>query len=325
MRQAPALPPQAPAPGPRTFSLATLMLVVTFTCVWLGVTVQWPPVGIVLAIFAIPALVRASWYRRAWRKAGEPMTSLQSAASFLGSLLVVTLIAGAALAALATAAHVAVLASCSPLDDTAFGSGVLIIWVFVLAPALALFVGGLVLWRLWISQVRQRRTSGRPLTASERVHAFWHALLVTASTLAAAAAGGLSLLWALRTTKIDYAYAQQAQVVWPIVWLLGLAGFLTAGWYGYRFSRRDVGTAWRTAVCCLGVWIGLGFGWNYWPQRYPEQPIGLGQFFLLVITLLYLLPIVGGAAALVLFHIVARAISRNGKPPQGRSGIGRSS
>jgi hypothetical protein len=309
-----AAPTIRPAAGPRTFSLATLMLVVTFACVWLGVTVQWPPAGIVVAILAVPAAARAWWYQRAWHKAGQPLSAGQAALSFLGSLFVVVSIAGAALLALATAGHVALLASCSPLDNTTLGSGLLMTWVFVLAPALTLFIGGMLLWRLWIQQVRQRCASGRPLNAKERSLAFVHALLVVASTLAAAAAGGIPMLWKLRETKIDYAYARQAELVWPLVWLVALAGFIGGGTVAYWFSRRNLRLAGQVAATCGGMWLGVAFGESYWPRDnfgVYQPATSLRQFAMLAIGLYYLLPLAMGAAAFWLYGLATRLVAAN--------------
>ena len=308
----PAAARKSPRIGPRTFSLATLMLVVTGVCVWLGVTVQWPPVGIVLAVLAVPAAARAWWYQRAWRKVGQPLTPAQAALSFLGSLLVVVTIAGAALFALATAGHVALVASCSPLDNTTFGSGLIMTWVFVLAPALALFIGGMLLWRLWIKQVRQRRSSGNPLTAKERCLTFVHALLITASTLAAAGASGFPMLWRLRESKIDYANPRDAEMVWPLVWLVALAGFIGGGTVAYRFSRRNLLLAGRVAATCVGIWLGVAFGDSYWPRdiSYPPQ-FSLGKFLVLALGLYYLLPLAMGAAAYWLYGLAVRLVAAN--------------
>jgi len=280
---------------------------VTFACVWLGVTVQWPPVGIVIAILAVPAAARAWWYQRAWRTAGQPLTPAQAALSFLGSLLVVVMIVGVALFALATAGHVAFAATCSPLENTTLGSGLLMTWVFGFAPALGLFIGGMLLWRLWIKQVRQRRTSGQPLTANERALAFVHALLVAANTLAAAAASGIPMIWKLRESKIDYAYLRQADIVWPFVWLVALAGFLASGTLAFWFSRKTLYLAGRVAGTCGGAWLGVAFGESYWPtNQYPPPAISLGQFALLSLGLYYLLPLAMGAAAYWLYGLAAR-------------------
>ncbi len=313
-----AEPRKSPVAGKRTFSLATLMLVVTFACVWLGVTVQWPPVGIGLAILAVPAAARAWWYQRAWHKAGQPLTPMQAALSFLGSLLVVVMIVGAALFALATAGHVAFAASCSPLERTSFGSGLLKTWVFVMAPALGLFIGGMLLWRLWIKQVRQRRSSGRPLTAKERTLAFVHALLVAGSTLAAAAASGIPMIWKLRESKIDYAYSRQAELVWPLVWLVALAGFLGSGTLAFWFSRRNLWLAGRIAATCAGVWLGVAIGESYWPRDSFSRPaISLGQFAVLAIGLYYLLPLATGAAAYWVYGLAARMLPARGQENEG--------
>jgi hypothetical protein len=301
-----ASPPKVPIAGPRTFSLATLMLVVTVLCVWLGVTVQWPPVGIVIAILAVPATARAWWYQRAWREAGQPLSPAQAALSFLGSLVVVVMIVGAALFALATAGHVALAATCSPLEHTTFGSGLLMTWVFGFAPALGLFIGGMLLWRLWIKQVRQRRATGRPLTAKERTAAFVHVLLVAGSTLAAAAASGIPMIWKLKETKIHYPYSRQADLVWPLVWLVALAGFLSAGTLAFWFSRRNLWLAGRIAATCAGVWLGVAFGESYWPrERISTTAMPLGQFALLSIGLYYLLPLAAGAAAYWVYGLAA--------------------
>ncbi|HZL89594.1 MAG TPA: hypothetical protein VFB96_14615 [Pirellulaceae bacterium] len=305
----PAAPRVSPPGGPRTFSLATLMLVVTGVCVWLGVTVQWPPVGIVLAILAVPAVARSWWYQRAWRKAGKPQTPAQAAISFLGSLLVVVTIAAAGLFALATAGHVALVASCSPLEKTSFGSGLIVTWVFVLAPALGLFIAGLLLWRLWIKQVRQSRSSGRPPTAKERVVAFVHALLVAASTLAAASASSFPVLWKLKETKIDYFNPRQAYIVWVIVWLFALTGFVASGTLAYWFSRRNLRLAGQIAATCAGVWLGVAIGESYWPRENSYRSlVTLGQFALLSLGLYYLLPLAAGSAAYWLYGLAARFV-----------------
>ena len=304
---------RAVAPAPvkrlRKYSLATLMLVVTGICVWLGVTVQWPWAGVVVAVLAVPAAARAWWYQQAWHKAGEPLTPVQAALSFLGSLVVVILIVGAGLFALATAGHVAFVATCSPLEKTTLGTGLIRTWVLGVAPALGLFIGGMLLWRLWIRQVRQRRQFGRPPIAKERVLQFVHAILTATCTLAAASVSAFPLLWKLRESKIHYDHPRDAEFVWPLVWVAALAAFLTSGTLAFWFSRRNLRLAGQIAAMCGGGWLGAAIGDSYWPrERISTGAMPFGQFMLLSMTLCYLLPLALGAAAYWLYGLAVRAV-----------------
>lgn len=83
--------PREPAPGRWTFSLESVFLVITLIAVCLGALSQYPSLGIPMAIFALPALVRTTLVvqRRQGSRAVPAGTKISL---FLGSFVVTAII-----------------------------------------------------------------------------------------------------------------------------------------------------------------------------------------------------------------------------------------
>jgi hypothetical protein len=282
------------------------MLVVTFVCVWLGVTVQWPPVGIGLAVLAAPALARAWWYQRAWRKAGVPLTPFQAALSFVGSLVVMALVAAAG--------SVAFVGVCFPIGLSQFEyRGPTIEFLFYSAwfwgGVAALLVGGFIVWRLWIAAARQRRITGMPPSGRQRLLAFWHVLFIVFCVLTIGCAAGIGgmLLFAL---IVELLHSPGARVVArAVMYVIGLAGFAGGGWIAYRLTRNSLAGAAPWFAACLAGWLGLGIGWAI----SLNLPYGSDSIAAAVWALWTLPPLVLGTAGYWLYWLIAAVLGGKDK------------
>jgi len=81
------------------FSLASLLLIMTLVAVCIGVFRLLPGLGILLAIFALPALVRTSMDVTKHKQRGAPLGMLGKVGSFVVSLVVAVMVTIAAFAA----------------------------------------------------------------------------------------------------------------------------------------------------------------------------------------------------------------------------------
>jgi hypothetical protein len=97
--KAESLVAEAHDPTHQTFTLNSLLLIVTLVAVCLGVVVQAPGLGVPLALLSAPALFRTVRIRSIRRTRGVAMSGFDKALVFLGSLAVVTIITAASLAA----------------------------------------------------------------------------------------------------------------------------------------------------------------------------------------------------------------------------------
>jgi hypothetical protein len=80
------LPDEPPPPLPQArfqFGLSTILLVVTVTAILCSITKMRPGLGIPLAIFSLPALVRTCLVVRRWDARGQPMSTGHKASVFV--------------------------------------------------------------------------------------------------------------------------------------------------------------------------------------------------------------------------------------------------
>jgi hypothetical protein len=77
----------------RSYTLASLLLIMTLISVFLGVTVHSPAAGAVLFILCVPALIRTVAIRNRWKAEGLSMSFSMKTFSFVESLLIVAIIA----------------------------------------------------------------------------------------------------------------------------------------------------------------------------------------------------------------------------------------
>jgi hypothetical protein len=126
-----------------TFTLASLLLIITMVAVCLAIAVQAPGIGIPLAFLSAPALVRTILVRAKRRNRGEPMNATDKSLVFLGSLAIVTTIGAAACAAFC--------AICFSMGLVAFeiNSTGLFVVAWTLGIVAGLLVGGLLFRALW--------------------------------------------------------------------------------------------------------------------------------------------------------------------------------
>ena len=146
------LPPKPPEPveadGRRslrgTFGLSSLLLLIAVLGVSMGVMREALGIGILLAIIATPACVRACLAAARHRARGQPMRIEEGVQAFASSLCVVTVIVSASGVAFFAACFPIGLATFVPDQDTP-GMVVAFVLGFVAAGVAAYFVGR----RLW--------------------------------------------------------------------------------------------------------------------------------------------------------------------------------
>jgi hypothetical protein len=81
----PSLVPRRPTDRPFSYSLESLLLLVTLVAVGLGAIVNFPGIGIVVAILMAPAFVRTAMVIRRRDEIGRPVTRWQRVGLFFGS------------------------------------------------------------------------------------------------------------------------------------------------------------------------------------------------------------------------------------------------
>ena len=158
--------PIAMASGKPTFSLLTLLLIVTTVCVCLGSVLLHPPTGVYVTFVGVPSVLRTLWVVRRYHQRGETLSPLEQVHHFLISCGVVFLISVSALIAFATA--------CLPIGSVAAfllcaGEEFLGYAVFFSACLAGLIAAGYVCWRfgkrLWFWDVW---AAAEPASASSK-------------------------------------------------------------------------------------------------------------------------------------------------------------
>jgi hypothetical protein len=140
-------PYAAPAPvgPPGTFSLATLLLVVTGLAVVFGLMTVAPGLGILVLVLMVPALVRTQAVTRLDdERAGRQSTFGEKVGAFVVSLALMALIAIAACVAFLAACFF----SCTALDSGRMGASSEFLILAVPIGVAALVVVGLI-YRSW--------------------------------------------------------------------------------------------------------------------------------------------------------------------------------
>ena len=139
-----AIPRTAFVPPDHTYSLQSLLLIITLVAVSLGIAVQVPGLGIPLAVLAAPALIRTMVIRGRRRVKGQPMTAGDKVLAFLGSLAVVAVIATASIGAF--------VAICFSIGLAAFSanSGILMVAAWVLGIGVGGTIGFFLIRWLWL-------------------------------------------------------------------------------------------------------------------------------------------------------------------------------
>jgi hypothetical protein len=139
--------------GAHTFTLSSLFLWITLLSVFLGVTVAAPGLGILLFIFSVPALVRASAAQAREEAAGKPASAFDRARMFLSSLGVLALIAIAGAAAFLAACFVSCATAGGLFGRDKYGlptgGTVFLFAAWIAGGCLAIGLVGWLLWKTW--------------------------------------------------------------------------------------------------------------------------------------------------------------------------------
>ncbi|HUE74374.1 MAG TPA: hypothetical protein VMP01_26060 [Pirellulaceae bacterium] len=141
---------------PTTFSLATILLVITLIAVCLGVFRLSPGFGIAVVCFAVPALIRSVVVGVQQKRAGERQSIGEKLTAFAASLGIMLLVGIAGFIAF----QIACWGTCGLITATASSSASsapnlnLLLWSSVgLGSLSALAVG---IWILWLTRPRRR-------------------------------------------------------------------------------------------------------------------------------------------------------------------------
>jgi len=129
-----------------SYTLASLMLIMTLISVFLGVTVRSPALGTALAFLCVPALVRTIMIRARLKTRGLPMSLSDKVFAFLRSLGVVAVIAAASAGTLFLSGSLVV-----HLSDASHGAvqPAAIVFGLLVAVGLSGLVGFALIRRLW--------------------------------------------------------------------------------------------------------------------------------------------------------------------------------
>lgn len=142
----------APHGPPLQFSLATILLVMTLIAVCFGAFGISPGLGLAVAAFAAPALIRTLVVGAQQKRAGQRLSIADKLTAFLASLGIMILVAVAAIVAFqiacwGTCGIIAAADSQSLVDEAGFIASV------VVGSAAAIAVG---IWILWATRPRRR-------------------------------------------------------------------------------------------------------------------------------------------------------------------------
>jgi multisubunit Na+/H+ antiporter MnhB subunit len=137
--------------NPRTFSLATLFMVMTFICVGLGALVAAPGLAVPMIVIGVPALVRTAAVGRIDRSQRREWTWKERFSAFAISAVIMVLIAALSGVAFFTACLFGLAASHSRGAYFAVGSG-LALGAFAAVACMGFFI-----WFTWPKRESPRR------------------------------------------------------------------------------------------------------------------------------------------------------------------------
>jgi hypothetical protein len=132
-----------------SYTLASLMLIVTLISVFLGVTVRSPALGTALAFLCVPALVRTIMIRARLKARGLPMSFSDKVREFLWSLFVVAVIATASAGTLFLTGSLVVQLSDASHGAVQPAADVFGLLGLLMAVGLSGFVGLVLIRQLW--------------------------------------------------------------------------------------------------------------------------------------------------------------------------------
>jgi hypothetical protein len=243
--------PAAPPNSNVTFSLSSLMLVMTLIAVCLGAATIEPGFGIILAIAATPAVLRTmvlmKWERQ---RLGHSASILEKVLTFASSLLLLVVVG--------TASFAAFFVMC--LAGFGAGGEVSAIGLGIVAGLIVLFLG---LFRIW------PRKGARDITLREAVNLASASLLLLAALVISSGVIGFRATWIFPSIHIGFGVIA-GLVAWSLsrgmfvpkgralvslasalaVWFVGFIGR-----HGVSFSFLGVGVFTCVAVLLLGLRI----------------------------------------------------------------------
>ncbi len=139
----------------RSFSIASLLIVITVIGVLLGITVQAPGLGILLALLAVPPWIRTALVIRRQRAMGIQPTTSDRVALFMGSMFVTWVVLFSLVAACCVTFFFACLGA---FAITSGGGNESFIWIFIWSCILAVAGTLLFLFSFWIRARWRRHT-----------------------------------------------------------------------------------------------------------------------------------------------------------------------
>jgi hypothetical protein len=137
------------AAHPAQFTIATILLITTLAAVLLGVFRLNAPLGVVLAIFSVPALVRTASVARREKRHGQRVSTAGKIGHFFLSFLIMYAVWTAASMAFTIAAMgtcLAAVATSNVSENVAMGVGIV---GLLLSLVVGLAAAGTVLWATW--------------------------------------------------------------------------------------------------------------------------------------------------------------------------------
>lgn len=137
------------AANPSQFSIATILLVTTLAAVCLGVFRLAPGLGIVLMIFAVPALVRTVFVGRGEHRHGRRLSTGRKIGHFFLSLAIMYAVWTAASMAFAVAFMGTCLAALAVSNASSSSGEAILIGGLILGSVVGLAVASVILWATW--------------------------------------------------------------------------------------------------------------------------------------------------------------------------------
>jgi len=150
----------------RSFSIGSLLLVITVIGVLLGIMVQAPGLGITLALFAVPPWIRTALVLKRRQAMGFQPTMSDRVALFMGSMFVTWVIVITLTVACCLTFFVTCLAVFAASQDGRGDES--LIWLFIWCSVLAVAITVLFLFSYWIRARWRRHTDINRLNNEKR-------------------------------------------------------------------------------------------------------------------------------------------------------------
>lgn len=243
--------PLAGQQNPWSFSLAELLIAITYVCILMGVTLPFPEWGAFLWTLSAIALGRTVWFSIAWKRAGQPTRPLEQVGSFVESLAVLGLVSAAAAVAFVGVCFplgASVTNCCSPNHSDALSACA---WIF--GGLAGLGGGGILLWWLCIVPIVQWWRTGRPPTIVMRLAALGWSMMTLSSTFLGSATLAAVAGWTwLRFVAAKLEQRDERQFRLALYWML-LAGYVLGMLLGVVAGRLVAAAGRKRFWPCLAA------------------------------------------------------------------------